>query len=130
MPDDTPTESWFRRFAKREPLITRAAVSALVLAAAALASRYAGIDLDQDTIIAVLLGWLGITGAVIREGVTSPATVEKERQRAAEEALLAAPIGTATVVQVAPAPAPAPAVHVDWDQPDKPRAGLLDGVDL
>lgn len=128
MPDQP--EPWYRRAAKREPLLTRAAISALVLAAATLATRYLGFELDQDTVIAVILGWLGVTGAVIREGVYSPATVEREKQRAAEEALLAAPIAQATVVQVAAPPAPAPDVHVDWDQPAKPRAGLLDGVDL
>ena len=99
MPDQP--EPWYRRAAKREPLLTRAAISALTLAAAAVTTRYLGFEFDQDTVIAVILGWLGVTGAVIREGVYSPATVEKERQRAADEALLAAPTApTATVVQV------------------------------
>lgn len=100
MPDDQPTESWFRRFAKREPLIVRAVVSAAVLLVAAGAARWFDVDLDTDATIAVLLGWLGLTGAVIREGVSSPATVEKEKQRAADEALMSAPIAQATVVQV------------------------------
>jgi hypothetical protein len=136
VPDDLTdhTDSWLRRFARREPLITRAVISALVLAAASVISRFAGIELDQDTTIAVLLGWLGLTGAVIREGVTSPAGVDKATAHAAEEALLQAPVGQATVLQVGP---DLTAVHVDRiadppaavdpfaDRPaPKPAAGL------
>ena len=117
-----------RRWAAHNPVIVRTTVAWLVSLAAYLAADRLGVEIDSEATVVWLLGTLGLSTAAARDGVDAPDTVaakvDAAAARAADEALLAAPTGRATVVQVG-----ADSVHVDVDPiappPPKPPAGLM-----
>lgn len=72
-------------FVKREPAITTAIVTALVLIVGALVARFAGVDIDEGEWTAVILGALGIVtaGVATRPQVTPNETADARAATAA-----------------------------------------------
>ncbi len=111
MPDDAPDDTEprdpsrllaaLRSWARREPVLAIRTVQVAVTLVAWAVTRWLDFNLDEQAILAYAGLLLGLDTLVTHESVYSPATVERERAVAADEALLAAPIApVATVVQV------------------------------